>query len=206
MAWRKTRCEPPLILAHDGAVGLGLPPVPTPGLNWVDTRSRTQALGVQWTQGKTQRRTRLSVAAAAPWTGRGESPSVVGGGWRAWATRSPHPLLSLPPPLLHLHCPPSPQNRASATALTGTARPGQAPQRPSVCCFTAGGPGKEHRTGKPPPTRRVQERSKGDASFPTNLPESSSLESTMAEQCVHHQEGPWVTVISQRQPQTIPSP
>ena len=128
MAWRKTRCEPPLILARGGAVGLGLPPVPTPGLNWVDTRSRTQALGVQWTQGKTQRRTRLSAAAAAPWTGRGEFPPVVGGGRRAWATRSLHPLLSLPPPLLHLHCPPSPQNRASATALTGTARPGQAPQ------------------------------------------------------------------------------
>ena len=64
----RLRCEPPLILARGGAVGLGLPPVPTPGLN------------CRWTQGKTQRRTRLSVAAAAPWTGRGESPSVVGGG------------------------------------------------------------------------------------------------------------------------------
>ena len=28
--------------------------------------------------------------------------------------------------------------------------------------FTTGGPGKEHRTNKPPPTRRVWERSKGD--------------------------------------------
>ena len=31
-----------------------------------------------------------------------------------------------------------------------------------VSYFTAGGPGKEHRTNKPPPTGRVQERSKGD--------------------------------------------
>ena len=30
-----------------------------------------------------------------------------------------------------------------------------------------GGPGKEHRTNKPPPTRRVQERSKGDTTCPT---------------------------------------
>ena len=35
----------------------------------------------------------------------------------------------------------------------------------TICmsCFTTGGPGKEHGTNKPPPTRRVQERSKGDA-------------------------------------------
>ena len=31
-----------------------------------------------------------------------------------------------------------------------------------MSCFTTGGPGKERRTNKPPPTRRVQERSKGD--------------------------------------------
>ena len=31
-----------------------------------------------------------------------------------------------------------------------------------ISCFTTGGPGKEHRTNKPPPTRRVWERSKGD--------------------------------------------
>ena len=30
-----------------------------------------------------------------------------------------------------------------------------------------GGPGKEHGTNKPPPTRRVQERSKGDTTCPT---------------------------------------
>ena len=30
-----------------------------------------------------------------------------------------------------------------------------------------GGPGKEHRTNKPPPTRRVKERSKGDTTCPT---------------------------------------
>ena len=33
--------------------------------------------------------------------------------------------------------------------------------------FTTGSPSKEHRTDKPPPTRRIWERSKGDATGPT---------------------------------------
>ena len=39
----------------------------------------------------------------------------------------------------------------------------------NICmsCFTTGGPGKEHRTNKPPPTGRVRERSKGDTTCPT---------------------------------------
>ena len=39
----------------------------------------------------------------------------------------------------------------------------------NICmsCFTTGGPGKEHRTNKPPPIGRVQERSKGDTTCPT---------------------------------------
>ena len=32
-----------------------------------------------------------------------------------------------------------------------------------MSCFMKGGPGNEHGTNKPPPTRRVQERSKGDS-------------------------------------------
>ena len=36
-----------------------------------------------------------------------------------------------------------------------------------MSCFMTGGPGKEHETNKPPPTRRVQERSKGDSTCPT---------------------------------------
>ena len=32
-----------------------------------------------------------------------------------------------------------------------------------MSCFTTGGPGKEQGTNKPPPIRRVRERSKGDA-------------------------------------------
>ena len=36
-----------------------------------------------------------------------------------------------------------------------------------MSCFTTGGPGKEHGTNKPPPTGRVQERSKGDTTCPT---------------------------------------
>ena len=50
-----------------------------------------------------------------------------------------------------------------------------------------GGPGKEHSTNKLPPSERIQERSKGERTCqficPTNLPESSSLESILAEQC-----------------------
>ena len=36
-----------------------------------------------------------------------------------------------------------------------------------MSCFTTGGPGKEHRTNKSPPTGRVQERAKGDTTYPT---------------------------------------
>ena len=36
-----------------------------------------------------------------------------------------------------------------------------------MSCFTTGGPGKEQGTNKPPPTRRVWERSKGDTTCPT---------------------------------------
>ena len=36
-----------------------------------------------------------------------------------------------------------------------------------MSCFMTGRPGKEHRTNKPPPTRRVQERSKSDTTCPT---------------------------------------
>ena len=44
------------------------------------------------------------------------------------------------------------------------------------------------------PTRRIQDRSKGErrvqAICPTDLPDSSSLEFILAEQFMHHQEGP----------------
>ena len=36
-----------------------------------------------------------------------------------------------------------------------------------MSCFQTGGPGKDHRTNKPPPTGRVQERSKCDTTYPT---------------------------------------
>ena len=51
-------------------------------------------------------------------------------------------------------------------------------------------PGKEHRTNQPAPTGRTWEKSKGDATCPTDLPESSLLESILTEQCGCHQEGP----------------
>ena len=36
-----------------------------------------------------------------------------------------------------------------------------------MSCFTIGGPGKEHGTNKSPPTRRVQQRLKGNTIYPT---------------------------------------
>ena len=36
-----------------------------------------------------------------------------------------------------------------------------------MSCFMTGGPGKEQGTNKPPPTRRVRKRSKGDTTCPT---------------------------------------
>ena len=48
-----------------------------------------------------------------------------------------------------------------------------------------GGPGKEHGTNKPPPTRRIQKRSKEDATCPTNLLGPTSLESIlMSNACI----------------------
>ena len=46
-----------------------------------------------------------------------------------------------------------------------------------MSCFITGGPGKEHRTNKPPPTGRVQDRSKGDTTFPTTS-QNPSLQHT----------------------------
>ena len=41
----------------------------------------------------------------------------------------------------------------------------------NVCIsyFTTGGPGKKYRTNKPPPTRRIRERMKGDVICPTTF-------------------------------------
>ena len=60
------------------------------------------------------------------------------------------------------------------------------------------GPGKEHETNKPPPTRRVQEKFKRRCHMSHHLPEPL-LESILAEQRVHHQEGLWDRITGQRQ-------
>ena len=74
--------------------------------------------------------------------------------------------------------------------------------------LTTGGSGKEYRTNKLPPTVRIRERSKGEkrcqSIYLTNLPESFSLESILAERWACHQEGPWVRMIGQRQPRNKP--
>ena len=65
-----------------------------------------------------------------------------------------------------------------------------------VSYFITGRPGEELRTNKSPPMGKVKRRSH----VSNHLPESSSLASILAEQRVHHQEGPWVRMIGQRQP------
>ena len=75
--------------------------------------------------------------------------------------------------------------------------------------ITTGGLGKECRTNNLTLSRRLWERSKRERRWqsicPTNLPESFSLESILSEWCVHHQEGPWIRVIGQKQLKKLPS-
>ena len=66
--------------------------------------------------------------------------------------------------------------------------------------FMTGSPGKEHGTEKSTQTGRIRGRSKGDAMCPTTSQNSSCLASTLAEQQVHHQEGPCVKMTGHRQP------
>ena len=69
--------------------------------------------------------------------------------------------------------------------------------------LTTRSPGKGLETNKFPTTRRIWERSKWERRYlslcPVNLPESFSLESFFVEWCAHHQEGPLVKMIGQRQ-------
>ena len=44
-----------------------------------------------------------------------------------------------------------------------------------ISCFRTGGPGKEQGTNKPPPTRRVLQRSKGDTTRLTTTSQNPSL-------------------------------
>ena len=73
---------------------------------------------------------------------------------------------------------------------------------------STGGSGKERGTNKLPPTRRIRERSKGERRLhvirPTNLPESFSLKSILAEWCMCHQEGPWVKWLARDNQETNP--
>ena len=84
--------------------------------------------------------------------------------------------------------------------LTETSHPGQAKSTICMSYFMTGDPDKERGTNKPPPTGRIGERSKGErrhqSTCPTSLPESSWLSSW-----AHHQKGPWVRMLGQRQPE-----
>ena len=67
-----------------------------------------------------------------------------------------------------------------------------------------GDPDKEYRKNKPPPTWRVRERSKRDTACLSTFPESLLLTSTLAEQCMRHQERLWIRMIGQNHPETNP--
>ena len=73
-----------------------------------------------------------------------------------------------------------------------------------MCCFMTGGPGKEHGTNKPPPTGRVQERSKGDTTCQTTSQNPSHwLPSWLSNACTTRKdsESDW---LIRDHPETIP--
>ena len=112
-----------------------------------------------------------------PWTGmEPSSPALEGRVLNHWTTEE----VSIPSICLGKHtdwnCPPWPGTKVT------------------ICMsyFTTG-LSKEPETNQPPPTRRVWERSKGDATGPTASQNPSCwLASVLAEQCMCHQEGPRV--------------
>ena len=61
-----------------------------------------------------------------------------------------------------------------------------------------GGPSKEQAN------RKSSVKVKRRCQVSNHLPESFLLESILDEQCMHHQEGLWVRMIGQRQPETKP--
>ena len=73
-------------------------------------------------------------------------------------------------------------------------------------CFRTGGPGKEQGTNKPPPTRRVLERSKGDTTCPTTSQNPSCWHpSWLKEACITRKdsESEW---LAKDNPETNPIP
>ena len=74
---------------------------------------------------------------------------------------------------------------------------------------TTGGTGKEFRTNKLPPTGRIQEKSKGEISSQSICQTHHlefSLEPILAEQCLCHQEGLWVSDWPDTPPKLTPLP
>ena len=72
-----------------------------------------------------------------------------------------------------------------------------------VSCFTTEGPGKEHRTNKPPSIRRAQERPKGDTTCPTTSQNPPCWHpSWLSNACATRKER--VRMIGQRQPGNEP--
>ena len=61
-----------------------------------------------------------------------------------------------------------------------------------MSCFTTGGPGKEQGTKKPPPTRRVQERSKGDTTCPATSQNPLWHPSWLNKACSKDSESEWL--------------
>ena len=66
-----------------------------------------------------------------------------------------------------------------------------------------GNPDKEYGTNKPPPARRVRERSRRPC-LSVHFLESLSLASILAEWCVRHQGRLWIRMIGQSHPETNP--
>ena len=80
------------------------------------------------------------------------------------------------------------------------------PPRPgtivTICMsyLMTGDTGKKHGTSKSIPNWRNLEKVRRRHPISYRFPEPSLLESMLAERCVHHQEGPWVRMITHGQP------
>lgn len=90
---------------------------------------------------------------------------------------------------------------------TETTHPGRGTiETAGMSYFTTGCPDKEHGINKPQQLEKFRKHQKGDTTCPSKLPESYLLESLLAEQCMSHQEGPWVRVMGRDNPETNSSP
>ena len=73
-----------------------------------------------------------------------------------------------------------------------------------MSCFLTGGLGKEYGINKPPPTGRVQERSKGDTTCPTTSQNPSLWHASWLNKACTTRKDSWVRWLAKDNPETNP--